>query len=79
MQVSDDLRPAWIPLWQVLPPIKREVAILVVLSDGSFKNDIGTYWGPGEMEGWTAQFWSERPRVVAWFPLPDQPAKGATP
>lgn len=60
---------AWIPCWQMLPPVQTDVAVLIVLNGGEFKNDIGRYYGPEDSEGWRAQFW-ETNRVVAWSPLP---------
>lgn len=79
MMTVSEIKAAWIPCWQMLPLARNEVAVLVALSDGTFRNDIGTYWGPGEAGGWTSQFWNDRPRVAAWFPLPEQPAKDTTP
>jgi len=77
MQVTDEMvRTSWIPIWQSLPPKKVEVAVLVILSDGSFKHDIGLYYGPhGEGEGWYCQFWNDKPRVAAWYPLPSPAQK----
>ena len=63
MQVAD-----WIPVWQRLPYEDTQVAVLVVLSNGSLKPDIGIY---RSASGWSVQFWSEKPRVTAWVCLPN--------
>jgi hypothetical protein len=50
-----------------LPEDHRAVAVLVALKDGSFKPDIGRYYGK---EGWTLQFWNHAP-VIGWISLPE--------
>jgi len=66
MQVSDEMvRASWIPTWQSLPPEKVEVAVLV-----------GLYYGPHDLgEVWHCQFWNDKPRVAAWYPLPSSAQK----
>lgn len=51
-----------------LPNDNRAVNILVSLRDGTFKPDIGRYWG--KEEGWSTQFWGDAP-VIAWSDIPD--------
>jgi len=49
-----------------LPCDNRAVVVLVALKDGSFKPDIGRWYGA---DGWSLQFWNGAP-VIAWDNIP---------
>jgi hypothetical protein len=66
----------WIPCWEAMPPEQTDVLVKLVWSDGSFKHDIGRWYGEDKAEGWTCQHWSERPRVAAWCFLPNDTPTG---
>ncbi len=50
-----------------LPCDNRAVVVLVALKDGTFKPDIGRWYGA---DGWSLQAWNGSP-VIAWDNIPD--------
>lgn len=63
----DDHDPTWIfTHLDDLPSDNRAVVVLIALKDGSFKPDIGRYYGA---DGWSLQFWKDVP-VIAWNNIP---------
>lgn len=50
-----------------LPCDNRAVVVLVALKDGTFRPDIGRWYGAS---GWSIQSWKDCP-VVAWDNIPE--------
>ena len=67
-EMADDYDPTWIftHTGTDMPCDSRAVTVLVALKDGTFKPDIGRYYG---RDGWNLQFWKDAP-VIAWTNIP---------